>query len=403
VTTLTAALQQLWDSPSAERGSSVVVVRDVRQLAGFIPAWEELAAHALEPNVFYEHWMLLPALEAYGAREDIGVVLVSSDGAGLRPGGGSLAGLFPLRLTSRFRNLRVSAASLWRHPHCYLGTPLIRAACAVECISALLEWLRRSARARVLELPWISGDGPFRRLLLEQCNERGLSSWTIDGYVRGLWRQAAPAASGPRAAVSGELRRQLRRKERRLAERGRVEHLVMSRGDDVGRWIEDFLRLEASGWKGASGTALACSDSGRRYFTEIATAAFRRGRLLMLGLDYQGEPIARRCAFLAGDGSFAYKTAYDERFSSYSPGAILEIDSLTQLEGLEGVQWMDSCTTPDNTLINRISNDRRTIESLVIGNGALGELLISGLRLLGWTKHRLRSRISHSTPSDVAS
>ena len=115
------------------------------------------------------------------------------------------------------------------------------------------------------------------------------------------------------------------------------------------------------------------------------------------------QPIARRCAFLASDGSFAFKTAYDERFAHYSPGAIVEIDSLTQLDGLERVRWMDSCALPDNTLINRISNDRKTIDSLVIGSGPLGELLIAGLRLWRWTKRWLLRRVSHATPSDVAS
>jgi len=45
-------------------------------LADFVPAWEELAAAAIEPNVFYEHWMLLPALRAFGAGKNIYVVLV---------------------------------------------------------------------------------------------------------------------------------------------------------------------------------------------------------------------------------------------------------------------------------------------------------------------------------------
>jgi CelD/BcsL family acetyltransferase involved in cellulose biosynthesis len=395
-------LQQLWEAPGAARRASVMVVRDMQNLSAFIPAWEELAARALEPNVFYEHWMLLPALEAYGGK-DLGVVLVWADGAGVRPGAQSLAGLFPVLFTPRFRNLNISAVSLWRHPHCYLCTPLIRADCAVDCVDKLLAWLRRGARARLLELPWISGDGPFRKLLLERCKDLGQSSWTTERYTRGMWRQATDAAGGPGSAVSGDLRRRLRRKERRLAERGRLEHVVMRPSDDFGRWIDEFLRIEASGWKGARGSALACSEVHRRYFTQIATAAFCRGRLLMLGLDYEGEPIARRCAFLASDGSFAFKTAYDERFASYSPGAIVEIDSLTQLDGLERVHWMDSCAQPDNTLINRISNGRKTIDSLVIGSGPLGELVISGLRLWRWTNRRLLGRMSHATPSHVAS
>jgi len=394
VTTLTTALHQAWDSTAAGSGS-VVVVRDLRGLTGFIPDWEELAAQALEPNVFYEHWMLLPALAAFGAGLDVGVALVLA--------GGDLAGLFPVQFTPSFRNLNVSAVSVWRHLHCYLGTPLIRADRAGDCITALLEWLRRSRQARFLELPWIPGDGRFRELLLERCNELGLTTWRTDSHERGLWRQAPHATGGAHAAVSGELRRQLRRKERRLAEHGRVEHVVLSPGDDVARWIEEFLRLEAGGWKGASGTALACSDSGRRYFVDIATAAFRRGRLLMVGLDFDGEPIARRCAFRAGEGSFAFKTAHDECFASHSPGAILEMDNLTQLDGLEGLRWMDSCTTPDNTLLNRICNDSRTIESLAIASGPLGELVISGLRLLRWTNRRLIKRVSDPTSTDVAS
>jgi CelD/BcsL family acetyltransferase involved in cellulose biosynthesis len=401
VTTLTATLQQAAESPSAARSTSVVVVRDLQKLSSFIPAWQELAEHALERNVFYEHWMLLPALQAYGAGKDIGVALVLTDSDGNRPGAGTLAGLFPVRLIPRFRNFNISALSLWQHPHCYLCTPLIRADRAVECVSGLLQWLRRSASAKLLELPWISGD--FRTLLLERCTDLGLTSWTTESFTRGLWRQATNAAGGPGAAVSGELRRRLRRHEKRLTESGRLEHVAMGPGEDIRRWIEEFLRVEASGWKGAGGSALACSESGRRYFTQITTAAFRRGRLLMLGLDYDGEPIARRCAFLAGDGSFAFKTAYDERFAHYSPGTILEIDSLQQLQGLRRVRWMDSCAAPDSALINRISNDRKAIHSLAIAGGPLGVVVISGLRLLRWTNRRRLRRGSVDIPSEVAS
>ena len=402
VTRLTATSQQPRESSGAACSTSVVVVRDLQKLSSLIPAWQELAEHALERNIFYEHWMLLPALQAYGAGEDVGVALVLTESDGRRLGAGSLAGLFPVRLIPRFRNLNISALSLWQHPHCYLCTPLVRADCAVECVSGLLQWLRHGACAGLLELPWISADGPFRTLLLERCNGLGLTSWITESFTRGLWRQATDAADGPGAAVSGALRRRLRRQEKRLAESGRLEHVAMRPGDDIRRWIEEFLRVEASGWKGARGSALACSESGQRYFTQIATAAFRSGRLLMLGLDYDGEPIARRCAFLAGDGSFAFKTAYDERFGHYSPGTILEIDSLLQLQGLGRVRWMDSCAAPDNALINRISNDRKAIHSLAIAGGPLGEAVISGLRLLRWTNRRLLRRGSDDIPSDVA-
>ena len=43
-------------------GLSVTVVEDLTDLEPYVSAWEGLAATALEPNVFYEPWMLMPAI-----------------------------------------------------------------------------------------------------------------------------------------------------------------------------------------------------------------------------------------------------------------------------------------------------------------------------------------------------
>ena len=375
-----------------------MVVRDLSTLSRFVPAWEELAAAALEPNVFYEHWMLLPALEAFGAGKDINVVLVLIHDPHNPDAPAKLGGLFPLEQIPRYRKLMVSVLSLWQHAHCYVCTPLVRADAARECMVEFFQWLRSGgANASLLELRCISGDGRFHKLLVDLSNELGLRSCITNIFTRGLWRERNDENTLPESAVPGELRRRLRRKERRLSERGRVEHLAMRPEDDIGRWIDEFLRVEASGWKGQRGSALASSEADRRYFTEIATSAFRRGRLLMLGLNFDGLPIARRCAFVAGEGSFAFKTAYDEEFADFSPGAILEMDSIRQLQTLPAVRWMDSCATPDNVLVNRLSNDRKTIQSLAVGGGALGELVVSGLPLLQWATRLILMRSSEAT------
>jgi hypothetical protein len=379
-----------------------VVVRDLQTLPSLVPAWEELAAAAIEPNVFYEHWMLLPALEAFGGEKDIRVALVFVHDPTYANAPAKLGGLFPLERIRNFRKLKVSALCLWRHAHCYACTPLVRADAARECLAELFKWFRSGgADASLMELGCVSGDGPFHKRLVDLSNELGLLTWTTEIFTRGLWRGGNGEHTDPESAVSGDLRRRLRRKEKRMSERGRVEHLVMQPGDDVARWIDEFLQIEASGWKGQGGTALASSENGRRYFTEIATSAFRRGRLLMLGVNVDGRPIARRCAFLAGDGSFAFKTAYDEAFADFSPGAMLELDSIRQIRALPGVRWMDSCAAADNFLVNRLSNDRKTIQSLAVGSGALGELVISGLPLLRWT-HRILKPFSETRAHSLA-
>src|SRR5712691_1888056 len=120
----------------------IEVLRDPVALARLIPQWEDLAASALEPNPFYEHWMLLPALESFAKDEDIRVVAVWLKG--------KLSGLFPLQRARRYKGLPVSALSAWRHRHCLLCTPLVRAAGAADTLAALVGWLR--TQAPLLEL-----------------------------------------------------------------------------------------------------------------------------------------------------------------------------------------------------------------------------------------------------------
>jgi hypothetical protein len=371
--------------------TSVVVVRDPASLAAFVPAWEELASAALEPNVFYEHWMLLPALQAFAAGEDIVFVLVLIHDGDEAPA--KLGAMFPLRRLRKYKALRVTAFRLWRHVHCYLATPLIRADAARECLAEFFRWLRTCEESPgLVEFSRIRGDGCFHRALIDASNELGLLSSVTECYTRGLLRKddhATPSEPRPEAQMSGGLRRALRRKEKRMGELGPVEHAELRAGGDIERWTEAFLLLEASGWKGEQGSALACSEANRRYFTRILSAAFRRGRLLMIGIDFGGRPIACRCSFTAGEGSFAFKTAYDEAFARFSPGVMLEIDNLRQFHALPGVRWMDSCTTSDNFTINRLWKHRATIQSLAVGSGSWSELVISAAPMFRWFRRRI--------------
>jgi hypothetical protein len=151
---------------------------------------------------------------------------------------------------------------------------------------------------------------------------------------------------------------------------------------DAQRWIDDFLCLEAQGWKGERGSALASTEGNRCFAAAMLAEAHRRGRLQMVGLDFDGRPIARCCNLLAGSGSYAYRTAYDESFGQYSPGVIAELDSIRAFHHLAGVEWMDSVTERGNTTLNRLWRDRCRVQSALVGVGGWGALWLSMLPLL---------------------
>lgn len=366
----------------------VEVIRDAESLRRVLPAWEDLVAHALEPNPLYEPWMLLPALGTRAAK-DFFCVLVWTCDPGSPQAGSQLGGLFPLQRLPRFMNLPVPALSSWCHSSWPLGTPLIRKLKARQCLEALLGWVRANGeRASLVEFVCVPCDGPFHGALADVLRRHDSIAVTSRSFTRALLRKGSDGASHAQRAPSREMRKSLRRKERRLSELGAVSHRVLHAKDDVGRWIDDFLRLEASGWKGRRGTALACSEEDRRFAVEMLAGAFRRGRLQIVGLDFEGRPIARCCNLLTGQGSYAYRCAYDEDFAHYSPGVMAEVDSIRQFEALPGVQWMDSVTDPDNATLNRLWSDRRAIQSVLVGLGAWGGLWASVLPLLRWAKRR---------------
>src|SRR5207302_6985383 len=108
------------------RGMSVVVVERASELAEYVSRWEELAAQAIEPNAFYEPWMLLPAVEFLGKGQDLLFVLVFAPDQKRPEGPPRLCGFFPLQ-RRRWKRLPISFLSLWKHNYCFLCTPLISA------------------------------------------------------------------------------------------------------------------------------------------------------------------------------------------------------------------------------------------------------------------------------------
>ncbi len=338
----------------------------------------------MEPNVFYEPWLFLPALRAYGAGRDVLLVAVES--------GGRLCGFFPLERRRLLRGFPLGGLRPWRHDHCYLGTPLVRARDAGRCLDVFFRWLASDRRgACLMEWDQVGGDGPFHETL-HACLERR----RLPSFVRGRWTRAllrVGSGNGDaflRETLSGRRRRVLARRLRRLGERGRVAFEVLGPRDDVGAWTEAFLACEAGGWKGREGTALACRAADRDFFRAAIAGGFRRGRLLALTLKVGGRPVALCSNFLSGEGAFAFKTAFDEEFARYSPGVLLEVELMRRLCALPGVRWMDSCTAADNEALNALWPERRAMADILTATGrAPGGLVVSVLPALRALKRAL--------------
>src|SRR5215470_6501987 len=252
-------------------GMSVVVINDLTALEKYVPAWEDLAANAIEPNAFYEPWMMMPAIRAFGAGRRLQFALVLANEPARYGGAPLLCGIFPLEQQNHYqglsRKLPFKTLRLWKYKYCYLCTPLVRQGYGPQVVAAFFDWLDAgSHNCSLMEFRFIAGDGLFNGLLMDYFERHTKLHYISTYFLRALFRPTVDADTYLCGALSAKHRKMIRRQERQLSEIGRLEYDALSPDDDVAVWVEEFLRLEAGGWKGRENSAIASNEADRAYF-----------------------------------------------------------------------------------------------------------------------------------------
>jgi CelD/BcsL family acetyltransferase involved in cellulose biosynthesis len=123
------------------------------------------------------------------------------------------------------------------------------------------------------------------------------------------------------AGLGGHLRAELRRRRRRLAEVGEVSFEVHLDADEGA--LEDFLRVEAAGWKGQQGTAIDTEPATRAFYLEVARWAAEKGWLRLALLRVDGRAVAGDIALQSNGTHYLLKTGFDPEFSRFAVGKLL--------------------------------------------------------------------------------
>ncbi len=328
-----------------------------RPLAGLAPLaedWRALAAHAIEPNAFFEPAFALAAAPTFGPHAEVFLVWTRQTPA-------KLVGLFPCVIESRY-GIPPRVLEGWSHPFAPLGTPLIDRDVPEGVIAA---WLDHVAGDRALPsvvlLPKLAVEGPFVAALDRVQARRGASKTDFDLHRRALLMPGADRAGYLARALGAKHRKELPRRRRRLNELGVVTHDIAVEEPDILPALDCFFALEASGWKGRAGTAATQRDELREFFNAAITELAREGKARIDLMRLDGKPIAVTVALRSGDMMFGWKTAYDEAFAKYSPGALLMLDLSEAMLADESVVAMDSCAVANHPMIDHLWSERRAI------------------------------------------
>lgn len=325
-------------------------------------AWDDLAAHAAEPNVFAERWFVAPG--AAHITPDAHIMLLQAwraEGDAAR-----LIGLLPLHVVPHYARLPVPHVEDWRHPNVFLGTPLLRAGEEVEAWTAMLARLDAEPDAPgFLHLNGLVEGGAVHLALEAACRRTARHCATVHRIERALLDSPLSAQAYYEASVNKKRRKELARLRNRLGEMGRMVTHRLPAGATTDAWCDAFLALEQAGWKGSQGSALASHPGTAAFFRDVVAEAQAQGRLDFIRTDLDGRAVAMLITLLATPGAFGFKTAYDENLARLSPGVLLQIDNLALLDRAD-IAWADSCAAADHPMINSLWREKRGIVRVTV-------------------------------------
>ncbi len=314
-------------------------------------AWDALVAQAAHPNPHYGR-QVVEAHRRHGlAPADLRVLVVRH--------AGRLAALLPFT-----RGL--GPASPLVSPYVTATAPLVADDAPPGTLAALAGGLARASGGRSWRWPLLPVEDAPGRGLLVALRAEGWTLGSVSCFARPVLLHEP---SGEAAPAAGRIRargKDLRRRHRRLAEQGTVTLEVATHGPALGAALEAFLALEARGWKGTRGTALASRPAtaafARDLFAPAASADPVRPRIDLLCLD--GRPLAASLALVAGGTATLLKTAYDEEARVFAPGVLLEAEIVRAFREERFAARLDSASRPGSVL-ETLYVDRTVVADLV--------------------------------------
>jgi CelD/BcsL family acetyltransferase involved in cellulose biosynthesis len=213
-------------------------------------------------------------------------------------------------------------SKLWRlpeHSHMPLGDVIAADhVSATEIVAALLEAMRAEA------IPWdrvqftgfgkesclnrldLAGGHPIYRDILTTCDQV-VCNLPWEAFARRL---------------SSNFRSNLNKARHKIEREGGAGYEITSDPGRITALFPEFLRVEASGWKGAAGTRTAiCLDPRLSGFYRSLIAGFGASRRVFINaMRFADRVIATQFCLCDSDTLYILKQGYDEAFAHLAPG-----------------------------------------------------------------------------------
>lgn len=244
--------------------------------------------------------------------------------------GDILIGFMPLALTKRKAGIRQLGNLV--NDHCLVSYPLVAQGHEDQFQQELLNRLLASGASwdvfvhdfsfAFAPLPGMFGDAQMAasRHRWHKTVEPTYAIWLPETFAE-YWNQL----------FSQNFKKNIKSAKNRLNKEKDVCFVRLQDAEAIAHWAQ-FLELEASGWKGAAGTAIAQKGAmTQQYYRDFLQILADTNNLHLNLLTIDGELVSAAFGYVDGTIFQNVKIAYNEKFAKFSPSHVLRLHILEDL------------------------------------------------------------------------
>ena len=310
----TRALTDVWPDQPVAADHGVEVISNYDAFIDLEVSWNETVDRAGIPHPFLRHEWVRTWWDAFGAGSALHILLVRANGR--------IAAIAPLmRDTTAMYGMPVRRIRFIQNDHTP-RTDFIIASDAGDGYRTIWHTLRRDATWDVLQLSQIERTSTTHARIRELAAADGcrVGVWTSGDSpfltLAGSWDDCF-------ASLPAKFRSNLRNRLSRLMKIGEPSLEMLTGRDAILAAQDDAWRLESSGWKKESGTAITSDPAVHRFYTSLIERGTAAGWLHLLFLRVGDRRIATSYGATFNGRLMLFKTGYDPEYAVCSPFKLL--------------------------------------------------------------------------------
>lgn len=357
--------------------------------------WRQLDARALEPSPYLSADYLQPAVSHWPAATSIRLLIVQR--------GDRMQMIMPFRVMLLHRLVPISVLSTWDLTLADETTnlfPMLAQDGGGDALRAGFAALPALRLPSLLDIVTVPSDGPTYELIRTivqpevRCYVRGRSLWPVAHIRSEVEADARAEADTVPHHRSSSTRKKAKQYRRALEHALGATLSVRDRTDDPSV-IDEFLNLQAAGWKGdASKRGVAYQITGRGQWLHEITARYRsQGQFTAFEIHAGDRPLYLTLDFRLGSTLLALQDAYDEAWAPHGLGNLARTAHINWLAG-RGIDTYDPNMFWGYTDAARFYPDRQEkLRLLIAASGRLAPLQLAAIRGAKNSSDRLRRAV----------